>query len=100
MLYRENCWEYMQCGRESGGDNAHLLGICPASIAKKLNTMHSGINGGRACWIVAGTFCNGVVQGTFARKEKDCCECPFCRKVLLEETQCMDPSEFVKLIST
>jgi len=27
------------------------------------------------CWEVAGTFCKGAVQGTFAKKLKDCQEC-------------------------
>ena len=40
---------------------------------------------GRACWAVAGTFCKGEVQGTFAQKYKNCETCDFYRKVKEEE---------------
>ena len=30
---------------------------------------------GRICWAVAGTFCEGKVQGTFAQKYADCRKC-------------------------
>ena len=43
------------------------------------------MNGGRACWAVAGTFCNGKIQGTYARKLYDCTRCEFYRLVWDEE---------------
>lgn len=98
MLFKENCWEFMKCGRELNGHNVHLSGVCPAVLATELNAMHAGINGGRACWIVAGTFCNGEVQGTFACKEEGCSDCLFFEKVLREEIQCLKPSDLVELI--
>jgi two-component system NtrC family sensor kinase len=59
------CWDYMQCGRDK--DSALK---CPAYP-----------NFGRTCWAVAGTFCEGKVQGTFAQKYEDCKKCEFYRKV-------------------
>ena len=60
-----NCWQIKQCGREQGGHNAQELGVCPASTQSF----------GHSCWIIAGTLCGGVVQGTFAEKEKNCLSC-------------------------
>ncbi len=73
----ENCWEHQKCGRERGGAKVHELGICPASIERGLDGLHGGRNGGRACWAVAGTFCKGKVQGTFADKSHNCLTCGF-----------------------
>jgi len=80
-----NCWEFMKCGRGPKGDKTKLLGVCPAAIEKRLDTIHGGINSGRACWVVAGTLCGGTVQGSFARKELACKRCDFYNKVHNEE---------------
>lgn len=84
-LKKENCWEAMKCGREPGGARVHELGICPAVIAETLNSVNKGNNGGRICWAVAGTFCDGQVQGTFALKMLTCIKCPFFQRVKDEE---------------
>jgi len=47
--------------------------------------MNSGFNGGRDCWAIAGTMCNGVIQGTFAKKYKTCVECEHYQQVIQEE---------------
>lgn len=65
-----NCWEFKNCGRVPGGANALTLGVCPAYSRKA----------GEACWLVAGTFCGGKVQGTFAQKELSCMNCEFYKK--------------------
>ncbi len=65
-----NCWEVTKCGREEGGTHVAELGVCPAYTAKA----------GRACWLVAGTFCNGAVQGTQAQKAGTCLICDFYRQ--------------------
>ncbi len=62
-----NCWEMKKCGREKNGANVISLGVCPASTQ----------NAGEACWLVAGTFCGGEVQGTYAEKEHNCMRCDF-----------------------
>jgi signal transduction histidine kinase len=59
------CWEYMKCGRDKDATTK-----CPAYP-----------HFGRVCWVVAGTFCEGKVQGTFAQKYEDCGKCDFYRTV-------------------
>ena len=80
-----NCWEFKKCGREKGGSHTHELGICPAATSEQLNGLHGGTNGGRVCWFVVGTFCNGDVQGTYAKKYKSCIYCDFYKVVKEEE---------------
>ncbi len=75
----------MQCGREPGGKHAEDLGVCPAAVDKRLDAVHGGKNAGRACWVIAGTFCENEVQGTFALKYRDCTSCRFFRQVKSEE---------------
>lgn len=55
------CWEFMKCRREMNDEVR-----CPACP-----------HFGRACWAVAGTFCEGKVQGTFAQKYQSCTKCEF-----------------------
>lgn len=80
-----NCWEFKNCGRQPGGSLAYDLGICPATSEKRLDGVHGGINAGRTCWVIAGTMCEGEVQGTFANKYRDCEICDFYRKIRREE---------------
>jgi two-component system NtrC family sensor kinase len=55
------CWEYKKCGRDKDATKK-----CPAQP-----------HFGSVCWVVAGTFCEGKVQGTFAQKYEDCRKCDF-----------------------
>ena len=80
-----NCWEVMKCGREPGGAKAKALGVCPAATNACLNGLNRGKNAGRCCWAVAGTFCDGEVEGTFARKLTSCLDCAFFKQVVAEE---------------
>lgn len=75
----------MKCGREYGGVRVPELGTCPAAIERGLDGMHGGRNAGRSCWVVAGTFCGGQVQGSFAKKYRNCGRCNFYIKVRMEE---------------
>lgn len=68
----------------------HDLGICPVVLEKKLDGTHGGVNAGRACWVVAGTFCGGTVQGTFAKKYEHCENCDFHLAVQAEEGHAYD----------
>ena len=85
ILLKKNCWEVMGCGREQEGKNVKRLGVCPAAIHESLDGLHGGKNAGRACWVIAGTFCEDGVQGTFAQKYQDCIQCPFFRQVKMAE---------------
>jgi len=61
------------------------LGVCPATVDSSSDGLNGGRNGGRICWAVSGTFCNGEVQGTFAEKRMSCMNCDFFRMVKREE---------------
>jgi hypothetical protein len=80
---KQNCWEYMKCGRELEGKKVAELGICRAAADEFFNRMNGGKNGGRICFAVAGTFSNNVVQ--FQCTEK-LASCKFC-----------DPSKWLSL---
>jgi len=57
LILRESevrCWERKNCTRRD----------CP-----------SYMNSEERCWLVAGTFCEGKIQGEFALKYKNCTEC-------------------------
>jgi len=76
-MKKRNCWEAKQCGREPGGAHEKDMGICPAAVETRLDGTHGGKNAGRSCWAIAGTLCEGQVQGTFAQKYKNCENCNF-----------------------
>lgn len=75
----------MKCPRGGNGSHGDGADICPAATETRFDGVHHGKNAGRACWLVAGTMCGGDVQGTFARKYKDCRKCGFYMTVRLEE---------------
>ncbi len=80
-----NCWDYKKCGREPGGAKVAELGVCPAAVDQTTDGLNGGKNGGRICWAVTGTFCDGKVQGAFAEKEITCLNCEFFKVVKDEE---------------
>jgi hypothetical protein len=75
--HKQNCWEFLNCGRQPGGHSVHTLGVCPAATDTHMDSLNAGHNGGRICWAIAGTLCQGDVQGTFAAKFKNCLDCAF-----------------------
>lgn len=98
---KTNCWEYFKCGREENGANVDELGICPVAIAKKANGINNGTNGGRCCWAIAGTLCNGEVQGGFGQKVMNCLKCEFYKNVFHEEKggNYKPPAEILKILT-
>ena len=81
---RLNCWEYKKCGYGPNGHKYTRM-VCPTVFETRLDGVHNGEQAGRACWVVAGTYCNGSVQGKFAQKYNTCMNCDFYQKVLAEE---------------
>ena len=80
-----NCWEFMKCGRQPGGEKVDELGVCRAANESRTDGMNSGKMGGRACWAITGTFCDGKIQGEFTSKMYECSNCKFYRIVVHEE---------------
>ncbi|EKD27322.1 MAG: hypothetical protein ACD_79C00761G0007 [uncultured bacterium] len=99
---RNNCWEIMRCGREPGGKNSEEKGTCPACTHKNYSGINKGQNAGRFCWAIAGTICQGEVQGTFAKKFHNCLKCPFYLEVEKEEGSffTVTPPELVKKVTS
>lgn len=96
-----NCWEYKNCGRQPGGNKVSELGECSAVSNFKAHGLNHGINGGRSCWAITGTFCGGSVQGTFLDKHKDCANCDFFHAVAKEEGRELIPvDEILAIIAT
>ncbi|MEW6110405.1 MAG: two-CW domain-containing protein, partial [Nitrospirota bacterium] len=85
LMKRFNCWEFFRCGREIGGAKVSELGVCPAATDNSADGLNYGKKGGRICWAIAGTLCDGEVQGTFAEKHLFCSNCEFYKKVKAEE---------------
>ena len=84
-MHKLNCWQFKKCGREPGGAKVAELGTCPAARMESANGTNGGMNGGRLCWALTGTFCGGKVQGSFAQKLSNCMECEFYQLVRKQE---------------
>jgi CRP-like cAMP-binding protein/tRNA A-37 threonylcarbamoyl transferase component Bud32 len=95
---RLNCWEVMMCGREQGGKNIAEYGVCPAAADPSYDGINSGKCGGRICWAVAGTFCGGCTQGSFADKRPSCLNCDFYEMVQDEEGIANRQTKFLQFL--
>lgn len=87
---KQNCWEFKKCGR----DRSNELGICPAVTELSADGANNGKNGGRICWAVDRTYCNGQSQGTYAQKVIMCRACDFRWLVHEEERADFQPIYF------
>ena len=81
----KNCWEVIHCGREVGGTNRRVLGVCPTATDQRLDGINRGCNGGRACWTVPSTQINWGETSTGVPKTVSCLSCSFLRQVEKEE---------------
>ncbi len=82
-----NCWEFMNCGRGPNAKDKEKCKSCPVVANTVLDGFNQGRNAGRACWLVAGTFCKGKVSGSYAEKINSCRECEFYKSVHATEGQ-------------
>ena len=100
-LRKFNCWEYMKCGREPSGDLVDNFGVCPASVERTLDNIHDGNNGGRACWIIAGSSQgHEKIECVFAKVHKGCENCDFYHIVQEEEgPSFLDKGELLRRLS-
>lgn len=80
-----NCWEFRRCGKNPGPGASAGAEACRAATRKAADGLHGGSNGGRVCWVIAGTLREGRVQGTFAAKIPTCFHCEFFHMVVREE---------------
>lgn len=84
-MKKQNCWEVKKCGREPSGSKNAELGVCTTSTNLKPDKLNSGKNGGRICYVLAGTFCGGKIQCVFAQKLQSCFNCDFFMIIQTEE---------------
>jgi len=97
----KNCWEHKNCGRQAGGPKVAELGICPVTTSNRVNGANHGHNGGRACWVIAGSLCGGKVQGSFATKMANCMACDFYVAVKAEEgSTYINSTTLLKMLGT
>lgn len=100
---KKNCWEFFNCGCEPGGSKTKEFGVCPASTESVVNGVNNGKNGGRSCWAVPGTLCEGVAQrGPIEQKLFDCLNCAFYKQTVEEEfgsANYKSPNEIVRMFS-
>lgn len=85
MKKKMNCWEFMKCGRELKGERAKELGVCPAAIYPLADGINGGINGGRICWVLVGSYSYYTGKSLLCQKKTLCHECAFYKKVMSEE---------------
>lgn len=98
---KQNCWQVKGCGRNPGGTKVEELGVCPASTKSEVHGINSGQNGGRSCWVIAGTLCGGKIQGTAAMKIVNCMNCDFFKSVWHEEKAANTytvPAEIIRML--
>jgi hypothetical protein len=72
-----NCWEMKMCKHTS---------TCPATYTEHFDGINGGECGGRACWLVVGTDCDGMCDGmTLREKMMICSQCEVYANVKEEE---------------
>ncbi len=49
-------------------------------------------NAKRACWVIPGAMCEGIIQGTFIEKFDECTSCEFHQKTKEEEGEKFIPT--------
>ncbi|MCI5120347.1 MAG: hypothetical protein D3908_03965 [Candidatus Electrothrix sp. AUS4] len=80
-----NCWEFKNCGREPGGKNSALFGVCPVALEEEIDGIHGGKNAGRCCWLIASSYGSRGPFGCFGSEFTKCEECEF-YKMVKEDT--------------
>jgi hypothetical protein len=89
--HKQNCWEVRNC-RMMIETSDQRTSLCPAIIYEELDGVHGGLNAGRMCWAVDGTYCNGGIQGSSEQKMDECRACGFFRSVANEEGEAFSGS--------
>lgn len=80
-----NCWDVMKCSMTGEGIRGRFRDVCPARLETRLDGIHGGMNGGRACWTVSNTLCGSLRQAPAAQCIWKCADCRFFRQVHDEE---------------
>jgi hypothetical protein len=93
-----NCWEFMKCGREGRNGKKVRSDICPVASSASGNGLNGGLNGGRICWMIAGTCCNRNGGCSARNRKSSCVSCEFRSMVIKQEglqSVCRTTGEFL-----
>lgn len=85
MKKKQNCWEFMKCGRGPDDQREEGKETCPVAAATEADGLAGGVNGGRLCWVVADTCCRHLIKCSDTHHESSCFSCEFRYKVQVEE---------------
>ncbi|MBF0146036.1 MAG: hypothetical protein HQL84_01565 [Magnetococcales bacterium] len=98
-----NCWDHFSCPRSRFSqkpDGSH----CPVSLIGVYHGVNGGVNAGRACWNIEGTFCSISAcgnppdqRGIIGFKENHCDRCEFKARVRAEEGNTFQEDRTVRL---
>jgi hypothetical protein len=93
-----NCWDYFKCGREISNPK-RSDSVCNVSLISSQHGINGGINAGRHCWEIEGSYCaisfaqsidekqKNSTHGTISHKEQHCKQCEFRQRVEEEEAE-------------
>lgn len=80
---RLNCWDFQGCEHGAGGNGGRPEGQCCRAFREEiLDGVNGGLNGGRACWAVAGSLAVDLGACTC---RGPCVRCRFRKTVFQEE---------------
>ncbi|MCK5613344.1 hypothetical protein KAR91_66355 [Candidatus Pacearchaeota archaeon] len=86
-MSKQNCWEFMNCGKEPEGSKSTYIGVCPVSIKSPMNGINDGKNAGRICWRVAGSLSGNNAMALCDVNVENCLKCEFYNHVRQQEIQ-------------
>jgi len=86
-----NCWQFRRCHRGPRSKSP-----CPAAVDASCSGANAGLNAGRICWTVSGTFCHGPDPEVFPEKRDLCADCPFFELVAKEEGEYFQPTKLAQ----
>jgi len=93
MAKSQNCWDFMKCDFGPDRTKRKTKTVCAAAKESRLDGVHGGRFGGRACWFVNDTSECGVgASGDFSNKYPVCMNCKFYWKVREEEGEYFEMS--------
>ncbi|MCI5141605.1 MAG: hypothetical protein D3909_07730 [Candidatus Electrothrix sp. ATG1] len=89
-----NCWEFKKCGRETGGRNLSVFGICSVPVEFGFDGVNDGKNGGRSCWIIRESACEQVMRQCCVQEIRECRQCEFFTSVLKSKVKLVWTNKF------
>jgi len=88
--FKTPCWEFRNCGRQPGGEQARALGVCPVAEAEFFHGNNNGPFAGRVCWKLNSASCKSGDTISIMAKLRTCMQCDFFKAVREEEGQHFD----------